>query len=205
MKKNRRKILSMILAIAMIVTAYHVPSRAAGNDKISDKILDQLGTGVEKDGSYLEVPKLGDREEEEVGELKPINLSEVLRVSIVLDKPGTIEAGYPMKNIANNSSAMSYRNNLKTQQAVLINKIQQVTGKKLDVKWNITLGANIISANMTRGDMIKIASVSGIKKIVIENLYAAPITEPNTSVIQRMLRSLPMRFSKRRPYQRLLL
>ena len=181
MKKNRRKILSMILAIAMIVTAYHVPSRAAGNDKISDKILDQLGTGVEKDGSYLEVPKLGDREEEEVGELKPINLSEVLRVSIVLDKPGTIEAGYPMKNIANNSSAMSYRNNLKTQQAVLINKIQQVTGKKLDVKWNITLGANIISANMTRGDMIKIASVSGIKKLVIENLYAAPITEPNTS------------------------
>ena len=145
MKKNRRKLLSLLLAVAMVVTMYHVPSRAAGIDGIKDLFNGEFNRGIEKDGAYLNVPKLGEQEET-AEEIKPIDLAEVLRVSIVLDKPGTIDAGYQMKNIAKNSSAMAYRQTVRAQQAAVTAQIERATGKKLDVKWNLTLAANIISA-----------------------------------------------------------
>ncbi len=186
MKKNRRKLLSLLLAVAMVVTTYHVPSRAAGIDGIKDLFNGEFNRGIEKDGAYLNVPKLGEQEET-AEEIKPIDLSEVLRVSIVLDKPGTIDAGYQMKNIAKNSSAMAYRQTVRAQQAAVTAQIERATGKKLDVKWNLTLAANIISANMTRGDMLKASLVSGVKKIVPENRYEAPIAEPETSITPGMI------------------
>ena len=42
--------------------------------------------------------------------------TDLVRVSIVLDKPSTLEAGFPSEKIAENNAAMAYRRKLQTEQ-----------------------------------------------------------------------------------------
>ena len=74
--------------------------------------------------------------------------TDLVRVSIVLDRASTIGAGYATSGIAANASAMSYRDSLKQEQAGMTASIERATGNRLDVVWNLTLAANLISANI---------------------------------------------------------
>ena len=190
MKKNWRKFLSALLAVAMVVTTYHVSPRAAGYEaEVTDAVeADVTDTSNVSDEELKDVrlPKLGEQEEEPEELVKP-NLSEIVRVSIILKAPSTVDAGYSIKNIASNSAARSYRETLKANQARVTSQIESVIGQTLDVKWNLTLAANIISANVKRGDIIKIAALSDVKKVVLENYYTAPVVEPNTSTSTKMV------------------
>ena len=44
-------------------------------------------------------------------------------------------------------------------------------GTELDVVWNLTLAANIISANVQYGQIEDIKAVSGVRDVVLEALY----------------------------------
>ncbi|MBQ1675212.1 MAG: S8 family serine peptidase, partial [Oscillospiraceae bacterium] len=107
---------------------------------------------------------------------------------IELDGKPTIDAGYPIENIAENQAAVSYRSSLRAQQDAMTARIEQAIGSTLDVRWNLTLAMNVISANVRYGDIAKIKALSGVKDVFLETRYEPPVTvesdetaDPNTA------------------------
>lgn len=119
---------------------------------------------------------------------------EMVRVSIVLKDASTLDAGFAAENIADNSRAMQYRARLQTAQDQMCSRIerQALEGRKMDVVWNLTLAANIISANVPRSAIAKIAAVSGVESVVEETRYLPDVVsvggtyQPNTAVSGQM-------------------
>ena len=95
-----------------------------------------------------------------------------VRASIVLDGQATLKK-YSAENIANNAGAKSYRAQLQAQQDKLAATISKevLGGEKLDVVWNITLAANIISANIPYDKIDLIKVLPGVKDVVLEMSY----------------------------------
>ncbi len=154
-----RRILAVALSVVMLMGVAVIPVSAAGETR---------GTfTVEKveNGTSAKVPAAPVKEEPDP--------TETVRVSIVLDGRSTLDAGYSTMNIAENTSAMSYRDGLRREQADTQSKIetQALKGRELDVKWNLTLAANIISANVKYGEIEAIKAVEGVKDVVIETRY----------------------------------
>ncbi|MBQ1341263.1 MAG: S8 family serine peptidase, partial [Erysipelotrichaceae bacterium] len=185
--KYTRKILTMILAMAISVS-HILPVYADtsdlpenGNGEPTELELEDL------DPSTLHIHKLGEVEEQEEPEEEisfDFNQDDMVRVSIVLDKPSTIDAGYSTENIAKNRSAVSYRDSLIQQQAQMAKTIERKLNRPLDVKWNLTLAANIISANVRYGDINKIRMIDGVKRVFLENRYEAmddSVSDPLTA------------------------
>ncbi|MDE7280479.1 MAG: S8 family serine peptidase, partial [Ruminiclostridium sp.] len=83
----------------------------------------------------------------------------------------TIKAGFDIETIAVDSKAVAYRNSLKAQQQTLTEKIEKATKEDLDVVHNLTLAANIISANVKFGQIKAIEKVSGVESVVVETKY----------------------------------
>ncbi len=123
------------------------------------------------DPAALNVPVVGQVEEDEKADAPAYGLNDIVRVSVFLNSPATIDAGYSTQNIASNPGAMAYRQALRNQQAQMTAAIEQKLGGKLDVKWNLTLAANAISANVRYGDIAAIEAIPGVKSVVIENRY----------------------------------
>lgn len=46
-----------------------------------------------------------------------------------------------------------------------------MNGSRLDVVWNLTLAANLISANVKYGQIQDILSVDGVADVVVEQRY----------------------------------
>ena len=55
--------------------------------------------------------------------------TDVVRVSIMLEKASTLEAGFSTHGIADSRSAMTYRSGLKKDQAAVTARIEQTTGE----------------------------------------------------------------------------
>ncbi|MBR6119945.1 MAG: S8 family serine peptidase, partial [Oscillospiraceae bacterium] len=178
-----RRLLSLLLTLAMLFTLL-VPAVSAAPDSRADE-----GRELELsplDPTTLQVQKLGETEDAApAAEQSPYALTDLVRVSIVLEGAATLDR-YPLRNVARNSAALAYRQTLRAAQNVMQAKIEAATGKKLAVKWNMTLAANIISANVRYGEIETIRQVPGVARVVIENRYEAPKDEagdasPNTA------------------------
>ncbi|MFR8334449.1 MAG: hypothetical protein ACLU9S_20585 [Oscillospiraceae bacterium] len=91
--------------------------------------------------------------------------TDLVRVSILLDGKSTLEAGYPTGDVAENAAAMSYRQGLARRQTGMAAAIstEALDGEPLDVVWNLTLAANLISANVPYGKMEAIRELSGVR------------------------------------------
>lgn len=98
--------------------------------------------------------------------------TDIVRVSIVLEGLSTVEKGYEVMGIAENDAAMSYRQKLQAQQNAVTERIENKLREELDVQWNLTLAANIISANVEYGQIESIKKVFGVKDVEIERQYA---------------------------------
>ncbi len=103
--------------------------------------------------------------------------TDIVRVSIVVDGAGALDAGYSPVDIAENANAMKYRANLKAKQDALSGKISKAIGQELDVVWNLTLAANIISANVPYGMVDSIKAVKGVDNVVLETVYQVDVVE----------------------------
>ena len=108
--------------------------------------------------------------------------TDMVRVSIVLSKAATLEL-FPTADIAANDGAMQYRDQLQKDQEIVVERIesQVLKGESLDVVWNLTLAANIISANVLYGLIDEIAAVRGVKEVFVENLYSHMETDGKTA------------------------
>ena len=122
----------------------------------------------------------------------------MVRVSIVLSDPSTLDKGFSASDIASGSKkAMKYRDKLESKQDKMVKTISKkaLDGQALDVVWNLTLATNIISANVQYGQIEKIENVKGVKQVLIETRYEPCVvkesetTDPNMATSSNMIGS----------------
>ena len=179
--------LSILLTIAMLFSLL-VPAVSAEPRTAAAAEPQQEQKTSELDPASLHVSKLGELDEEpaQTIEQEPYGRNDLVRVSIKLDGPTTLDR-YAAKYLAT-KAATSYRASLLAKQDTVRSKIESATGKSLDVKWNLTLAMNVISANVRYGDIEAIKAVPGVVDVILENRYEAPTdagsgdtAEPNTA------------------------
>ncbi|MGX8715671.1 MAG: S8 family serine peptidase, partial [Lachnospiraceae bacterium] len=66
---------------------------------------------------------------------------------------------------------------IRSQQNAVVKKVEKALGKELDVRWHLTLAANIVSANVAFGDIDTIKAVDGVESVIIERRYEPAVTE----------------------------
>ena len=184
MKKHlSTRLLSLLLIVAMLA-GYAAPVQAAGHDHAAESSEALSFTKLEN-SSALELLNEADETEE-----APLYAdTELVRVSIVLDEKSTLEKGFSTENIAANAAAMSYRDGLKAQQKAMAASIESAIGTKLDVVRNLTLVANVISANVAYGTIDEIAAVPGVKEVFLETRYEPAVVEQEEAVDPNMATS----------------
>ena len=190
MKKSElfRKVLSLLLVVTM-VAGFALPAGAVKDDSRLRFELEQI------DNSAVTAQPLN-----HMGSLSDLTASaqknpdETVRATIHLEKAATIGAGFELKGIGTDVSAMRYRDDLHQEQLQLQKVIENrvLKGQKLDVVWNLTLAANLISVNIPRWAMAEIAGLEGVRSVVEENCYAPDVVsvggqyEPDMAVSGQM-------------------
>ena len=186
-----RRILSVALVVAMVCSLL-VPSISAETPKAA-ATTEELEL-IPMDPGALESQKLAEGDANDDSATKAgFESADVVRVSIVLDKASTLEAGFNTKGIADNAAAKAYRQGLRADQAAMTAKIEKALNSKLEVKWNLTLAANIISANVQYGQIDAIKAIDGVKDVFLENRYEpereADADEPDNGSASYMIGS----------------
>lgn len=180
MKKHSiTRLLSLLLVISMLV-GFAVPVNATGQDaKVTFTQVDNSSVSAnllkEADRDTADTPVYADTDQ--------------VRVSIILKKQPTIEAGFSIQGIARNGEAMSYRQELQRQQQAVTASIEKAVGSKLDVVWNLTLAANLISANVPYGQIETIEKVPGVAQVVLETRYEPAVVERDETANPNMATS----------------
>ena len=188
MKKHlSTRLLSLLLA-AVLLLGLGVPVRATETGAASRSALSfqQVDNSEISAGYPLE-------EALELPEAEPAYAGgDLVRVSIVLDKLSTLGAGFSTQSIGENAAAMVYRAELRSAQAATVASIEKALGGKLDVVWNLTLAANIISANVPYGDLAKIEALRGVREVVLETRYEPAVVDTNEAADPNMATSTDM-------------
>lgn len=180
-----RRALSLLLVLTLLL-GFAAPVQAVD----TDRQMEPLSFEKIEDG---EAPSNFVHEMEEHTEEPQYADTDTVRVSIVLEQPSTLERGYSTMGIANNTDAMAYRNSLKEAQAHVTADIESAISNELDVAWNLTLAANIISANVAYGEIETIKAVDGVQDVVLEAKYEPCVVEkeevstPNTATSSHMI------------------
>ena len=164
MKKHLfNRILSLVLAAVMVLGMFPAVSAAPA------------GLRWKKSDVDVSWDKADRLTEDEIHTMTAHKPTDMVRVSIVLEDTPTLKMGYSTQGIGSNAEAKAYDRDLKKAQDTMADAItaQALGGKKLDVVWNLTLAANIISANVPYGKLEAIKAVEGVKDVVLENRYEA--------------------------------
>ncbi|MBR5949325.1 MAG: S8 family serine peptidase, partial [Clostridia bacterium] len=180
MSKATKRFLAFALVFAMLLS-YAVSGLARRSNVDVERIgaeelrLEELESGV------ISLPRLEaatrSTEQEQTVPTAEYAPDEIVRVSIILNKPSTLDKGYPTKNIAENRSAMNYRDSLKRDQAELTRRIEDAIGEKLNVKWNLTLAMNLISVEIRYEQIETIKALEGVLDVQLENIFEAISTK----------------------------
>ncbi len=158
-KQVTQRMISLMLVLALLV-GIAVPVSAADENDVTISRVDNSAvsaTLLQNPVEETTAPQYAD--------------TDLVRVSILLESAPTLQAGFGSAGIADNLEAMTYRNGLQNEQAAVAARIEQATGEKLDVVWNLTLAANLISANVEYGRLASIAKVPGVAQVVLETRY----------------------------------
>ncbi len=163
MNRLSKRVLSLFLVVALLM-GLAVPGMAAETVSTTEQLNFREVEGHGRPSNLLEVA--GEPETR-------ITYADTdrVRVSIVLEEKSTLDAGFSTMNIAENTQAMAYRQNLRDQQEVMTTRISSVIGEPLRVVWNLTLAANIISADVVYGELEAIRNLPGVQDVVIEARY----------------------------------
>ena len=167
-KKRAKRLLAMLLSLVMLIGL--VPTAFAAETKSGGVTWEQV------DGSAS--PNRFQQEAVTEPEETPLYADdEIVRVSIVLEAAPTIAVYSAETDISENAAAMSYRQQLLRKQENMASTIakQALDGEKLDVVYNLTLAANIISANVAYGEIDKIKAVRGVEDVVVATRYTPDV------------------------------
>lgn len=171
--KHRKstRLLALLLMAAMLMGLITVPAGAAPAEGAESETVSLPFEEV--DSSRLPDTLLEEANviEEDFPSVLGYTDSSIVRVSIFLEDDSTIDAGFAIAGIAEDSAAIAYREQLEKTQEQVAADIESVISGALDVKWNLTLAANLISANVEYSDIETIEEVPGVASVAIENRY----------------------------------
>ncbi len=165
MKHPTRKLLALVLSFCMLLSLA-APAAAAPTAKVTFTKVENSAVSA---GLLTKADELHD--------LNGYVDSDMVRVSIFLEEKSTIQAGYSTESIAANAQAMAYRADLKAEQDRVTTAIEHKLGAKLDVVWNLTLAANVISANVKFGQIAAIEAIDGVRAVLIETRYEPDVVK----------------------------
>lgn len=171
--------LSLLLVLAMLA-GFMIPAAAAGTESGTQRLdferTDNAGS-----------ERLTDNAEDAYEE--PVHAaSDVVRVSIIMDDAPAMEL-YGTTDVTANAAVANYREELKAQQTTVARQIETATGEALDVVWNLTFAANLISANVPYGQIAQIEQVPGVQKVVLETRYSPMVVNQNETADPNMATS----------------
>ena len=157
-----KRVLCLLLTIAMVLSLT-APAAATGHDHSTE-------ISFHKSDAASSLEAIG--QTAATGQSAPAyEDQDIVRVSIVLEEASTLHSGFSTRNVSENAAAMAYRTGLQARQDDVAALIEKAIGKDLDVVWNLTLAANLISANICYGDITRIEAVPGVKQVLLENVY----------------------------------
>ncbi|MBE6951131.1 MAG: hypothetical protein E7451_07320 [Ruminococcaceae bacterium] len=166
MRHSLKRFLSWMLVLCMVLGL--LPAVHA-----SDVTWERVDRTIELSDRLVQKDESADRDP-----------NEMVRVSIVLEKPSAVEAGYATMGIASDRKAMAYRAELLATQQRMEKTIsaQALKGRPLDVIWNMTLVGNIISAWVPYGSIEDIAAIPGVSSVAMEAQYEPAVAERHEGV-----------------------
>lgn len=173
MKKLVTKRIVSLLLVFSLLAGFAVPVRATepkGNI-----------TWEQVDNNAVTASPMTEVEERE--ETSRYADTDVVRVSIVLEKLSTMDKGFQMQGVGENLEAEAYRADLQAQQRAVTSAIERKTGETLDVVWNLTLAANLISANVPYGRIESIEAVPGVSQVLIETVYEPAVVNEDEPAV----------------------
>ena len=188
MKKMGKRFTSILLVLILLFSSVFTANIVRAEEEEGDDTLltwEVVENDPELVSGFLNKTENKDEPEE--------TLRGNVRVSIVLDGRSTMDSGYSKDEIALDPAAVSYRDSLKKTQDDMAAVISRdvLNGEALDVVWNLTLAANIISANVPAEKIDEIKALDGVKDVVLETQYYPQEDEilpddPNMSVATDM-------------------
>lgn len=176
--KNWKKVLlSWFLVLAMSLQMAGTVSATGIEQENTDEFV-----WTEEDPVASESLVTAETEPEETSDIAE---DETVRVLIAFEDESAIEAGFSTGDIAANRKAASYADKLENKQEEITDKISEeaLNGEELDVRYNFTLLANAVSADVAYGDVEKIEEVDGVAGVYVLPVYevaASDAASPNT-------------------------
>lgn len=174
-----KKGISYILIVSLIMSISFIPQQTYAAE------IDEVDVNVDfqqVENSLVHTnPTVGDDGINTVAD-DGIDPQEKVRVAILLEKDSVIDKGYDTAMLAENGRAMNYRQTLLNDQATIEKKIKQKIGVELDVQWNLSLLANMISADVAWGDIEKIKAIDGVKDVLPEAVYYPDVLDESGDV-----------------------
>ena len=167
-----RRLLSLMLVLTML-GALLVPAASAAESRQEPEPQAEL----QQPEPRTEPQEAKEPEIEKI-EGESHALTDIVRVTILLEDPAAIDAGFSMERVAQNAQVVSYRQTLKDRQAEVRSRIENTLGARLDVQMNLTLLINAISANVRYGDIERIKAIPGVKDVSEELRFELPDTDP---------------------------
>ena len=183
-----KRLVCLILAIVLCLSAAVIPALAA-NDTKNVKVKVQK---VSNDTVPTELNP--ERQAAAEDTVQTQSAEGPVRVSIVV-KGGSVLDKYSTNGLTANYAAANYRQQVRASQNAVAREISAdvLGGKKLDVVWNLTLAANIISANVESDQIDAIRALPDVEAVVVEQRYYPDrsaeklATQPNMATSSSMI------------------
>lgn len=175
MKKRLSRALALMLAIVVLLGV--LPVSAASPETKDTLGYEKIGSS----GNALSCLQAADKTEQP----SVYASGDSVRVSIVMKQEPTI-ALYSTEGIADDADAMSYRSSLEKGQNTVIRRISNKLGEDLNVVWQLTLAANIVSANVKYGQIDQIKAVAGVEDVVVERQYKPMVLDTKPAADPKM-------------------
>ena len=182
--KHMKSILSIFFAIVLLFGS--VPTAVFSSSESESLTLTRVDPTID--------PRLPQLFEQEDDSTEPAYApDDVVRVSIVLDDASALDKGYPVSTIGIDQAASAYQDRLCLEQAKVVDRIEETVldGEELDVVTNLTLVANLVSADVAYAQIEEIEKIEGVKEVLIERVYepleGEQTTEEKVAAVEKVL------------------